>query len=213
MRIAILTSGRFHVLDLARELASFGHDVRFYSLLPRWRTRQFGLPDECNQWLGPYVAPFYAAAFAARGTAAQSLMDNALIAALDVAASKLIAPCDAFIGMSGMCLRTIEHLRRGGGGTRIFLERGSKHIVEQRRILQEAWSRQSGHGRRHLSAWTVARELAEYALVDRVSVPSRHAARSFVERGFPEDQLLVNPYGVALDMFRAHLHAPTGTPT
>jgi hypothetical protein len=41
MRIAILTSGRFHACDLARELAKHEHDVRFYSLVPPSRTRRF----------------------------------------------------------------------------------------------------------------------------------------------------------------------------
>ena len=33
MRINILSPGRFHVCDLARELARNGHDVKFYSSL------------------------------------------------------------------------------------------------------------------------------------------------------------------------------------
>ena len=32
LRIAIATGGRFHVLDLARELDALGHEVRFYSV-------------------------------------------------------------------------------------------------------------------------------------------------------------------------------------
>jgi hypothetical protein len=53
MRIAVLTFGRFWVCDLARELDSLGHDVAFYSLVPSWRTRKFGLPNRCNRWLAP----------------------------------------------------------------------------------------------------------------------------------------------------------------
>jgi hypothetical protein len=30
MRVAIVTTGRFHVLDLARELAALGHNVAIY---------------------------------------------------------------------------------------------------------------------------------------------------------------------------------------
>ena len=72
MQVAILTSGRFHVCDLARELDALGHEVAFYSLVPPSRTRRFGLPSRCNRWLGPYVAPFYALARATRGTALES---------------------------------------------------------------------------------------------------------------------------------------------
>src|SRR5690242_18534482 len=34
LRIAIATGGRFHVLDLARELAALGHEVQLYSFVP-----------------------------------------------------------------------------------------------------------------------------------------------------------------------------------
>ena len=53
-RIAIATAGRFHVLDLARELAALGHEVRFYSMLPPSRTASFGLQADststCCRW-------------------------------------------------------------------------------------------------------------------------------------------------------------------
>ena len=48
LRIAIATFGRFHVLDLARELSALGHDVRFYSYVPRMRAIRFGLPKRCH---------------------------------------------------------------------------------------------------------------------------------------------------------------------
>ena len=60
MRVAILTSGRFHVCDLARELAAHGHDVAYWSLTSPWRTARFGLPTRCNRWLMPLLAPVYA---------------------------------------------------------------------------------------------------------------------------------------------------------
>ena len=57
LNIAIATVGRFHVLDLARELHALGHDVRFYSCVPRARARSFGLPDECHIPLLPLALP------------------------------------------------------------------------------------------------------------------------------------------------------------
>src|SRR5271168_495340 len=57
LRIAIATAGRFHVLDLARELHALGHHVSFYSYVPRARARRFGLPDECHVSLLPLVLP------------------------------------------------------------------------------------------------------------------------------------------------------------
>ena len=48
----------------------------------------------------------------------------------------------------------------------------------------------------------VAREEEEYDLADRISVPSRNAALSFVKRGFPSDKIIVNSLGVDLSVFK-----------
>jgi hypothetical protein len=44
LRVAIATAGRFHVLDLARELNALGYAVDFYSYVPKTRALRFGLP-------------------------------------------------------------------------------------------------------------------------------------------------------------------------
>ncbi|MGA9995548.1 MAG: glycosyltransferase family 4 protein [Pyrinomonadaceae bacterium] len=198
MRIAILTSGRFWACDLARELDALGHDVSFYSLVPPWRTRRFGLPDRCNRWLAPYVTPFYALASAARGTSLESRANSWLTIALDKAASIFIRQCDLFIGLSGMCLHTIETVKRKYGA-KVFIERGSRHILSQREIL-ESLPRRPGASP-PVPQWAVDRELAEYDLADTIVVPSSHVVRSFVERGFDEARIFRNPYGVDLKMF------------
>lgn len=199
-----MTSGRFHVCDLARELDALGHDVSFYSLVPPWRTRRFGLPDKCNRWLGPYVAPFYALACATRGTALESQSNSFLTRALDRIASKLVQPCDVFIGMSGMCLRTLQTVRRKYGA-RILVERGSRHILSQKEIL-DSLPRPVGSPS-PVAEWSVKRELAEYDLADTIVVPSSHVVRSFTEKGIDASRLFLNPYGVDLKMF-----PPTNAP-
>lgn len=47
MRIGIASLGRFHVLDLARELDVLGEEVQFHSYVPRKRAERFGLPLFC----------------------------------------------------------------------------------------------------------------------------------------------------------------------
>ena len=46
IRIAVVTIGRFHLLDLARELSTLGYEVQFWSLLPFYRVKNFGLPKK-----------------------------------------------------------------------------------------------------------------------------------------------------------------------
>ena len=206
MKIAILTTGRFHVCDLARELDALGHAVAFYSLVPPWRTRQFGLPGRCNRWLAPLVAPVLLTQRAAARTRWAETADHALAAALDFCASKVIERCDVLIGMSGLASATAAAARRRFGA-RIFIERGSRHILSQREILQ-ALPRRPG-SKPPVPEWAVRRELTDYDLADTVVVPSRHVVESFLERGFPQTRLFRNPYGVSLSMFPA-TRAPTG---
>ncbi|MCB9734358.1 MAG: glycosyltransferase family 4 protein [Deltaproteobacteria bacterium] len=203
MKIAILTAGRFHVLDLARELTRLGHEVAFYSLVPPWTTRRFGLPPHADRWLGPLLGPAFLASRALARTPARGVAQRALVEAIDRVGERLVGSCDAFIGMAGMSLRTLRRARRRGAVT--FVERGSLHIAAQQAILADAGPR----GR--VADWVVAREEAEYAAADYVSVPSRLAERSFVERGVPAQRLVRNPYGVSLDEFPP-TPAPPGPP-
>lgn len=48
-RIALATAGRFHVLDLARELCQLGEDVRFYSYVPKSQALRYGLPAHAQR--------------------------------------------------------------------------------------------------------------------------------------------------------------------
>jgi glycosyltransferase involved in cell wall biosynthesis len=194
MRISILTSGRFHVCDLARELDALGHEVKFYSCVPKFITRRFGLPDRCNRSLLPYVAPLFFLMRKTQNTRFQPLFEKLFIRALDAVASCLVGRCDVFIGMSGMSTRTAKAVRRKYGA-QIWIERGSRHILSQKEILDAL------PGSHRVSRFAVQRELADYELADTIVVPSRHVERSFLERGCPKEKLFRNPYGVDLKMF------------
>ncbi|MGI9628165.1 MAG: glycosyltransferase, partial [Longimicrobiales bacterium] len=187
MRIAILTSGRFHVLDLARELDALGHDVAFWSLVPRRRARRFGLPDRCHRWLAPWVAPALLAwSTGRRFPGAEIRLRRALIGSIDLAASTLIEPCDALIAMSGMSQRTLTTARRRFGAS-LFLERSSLHIEAQKAILEDGPNRRGS-----FPQWIVDRELAEYQLADTIVVPSDNVRRSFAIKGIPEERTFLN---------------------
>ena len=201
LRIAIVTSGRFHVLDLARELAALGHDVTFYSHVPRRRAEQFGLPAKCHRALLPYVFPLVAL----QRKAPQLLRDRVDVMLqwlLDRVAARLLEPCDVFIGMSGLCVQSAR-CARAKYGAKVFLERGSRHVLSQKDILEAI----PGIRRPVVPDFNVKRELQGYAFADVISVPSQHVERSFAERGIPKSKIFRNPYGVDLQMFQ-----PTPTP-
>lgn len=194
IKIGIASLGRFHVLDLARELDALGEDVRFYSYVPRGRAERFGLPARCQRGFLPFVAPLLAWQHMAPKfwPAGQ---EEAMAHALDAAAIARMAPCDVFIAMSGMYLRAARHAKRKFGA-RVYLERGSQHILAQRRILEKL------SAARKPSDFIVERECAGYELADRIAVPSSPVVNSFMtEAPHLEPKLFVNPYGVDLDTF------------
>jgi starch synthase len=209
LRIAILTSGRFHVCDLARELILLGHDVLFYSCLPKSRTRQFGVPDSAARSLLPWVGPAFVMMRRTQGTQLQHLGERALVESIRRVAPRRLEECDAFIGMSGMSFDAAI-TARDKFGAEIWIERGSRHILSQRRILDQI---DTGTRPSAVSDFAVRQELADYRIADRVAVPSRHVARSFLEEGFDAKKLFVNPYGVDLKMFPATPAPPRDPPT
>jgi glycosyltransferase involved in cell wall biosynthesis len=193
LRIAIATAGRFHVLDLARELDALGHHVSFYSYVPRARARRFGLPDECHVSLLPLVLP---------AVAWQRLMprllpkmrERMLCALLNRAVMMRLRPCDVFICMSGIYLEAARFAKQRYGAT-IWLHRGSRHILSQDEILMAV------PGAERPSTLAIRRELAGYALADRIVIQAAHVEESFRRDAAAHNKLFRNPTGANLSMF------------
>ncbi|MBK9241944.1 MAG: glycosyltransferase family 4 protein [Acidobacteria bacterium] len=197
LKVAIATVGRFHVLDLARELDRLGHDVSFWCAMTTRQTRRYGLPARAHRGLLPWLLPMLAAQRygGARLAAASS---RSLLEATDRLIARRLEPCDVFIGMSGLAVQSARKAR-AAYGAKVFIERGSRHILSQKAILDDLLRR--GFAARTVPESDVARECAGYALADRVVVPSAHAKQSFVDEGFPAERLFCNPYGVDVAMF------------
>ena len=83
---------------------------------------------------------------------------------------------------------------------KVIIERGSTHISNQTDILKEEYKR-NNIPFVATDPRIIERELREYELADAISVPSRYAALSFMERGIEEKKLIVNPLGVDPDTF------------
>jgi glycosyltransferase involved in cell wall biosynthesis len=201
LRIGIASAGRFHVLDLARELSQLGHDVRFYSYVPKSRGRRFGLADACQAPVTGWVSPLLAWQRLAPRLGART-QDHLMHLALDRAVAARLEPCDVFIFMSGIYLEAARAARRRFGA-RLWLERGSAHIETQDEILATI------PGAERPSRQTREREVAGYALADRIVIASRFSERSFAGR--PEAaKLFRNPYGVDLEHFPLSPRPPLG---
>jgi glycosyltransferase involved in cell wall biosynthesis len=193
LNIAIATAGRFHLLDLARELHALGHHVRFYSYVPRARARRFGLPAECHIPLLPLVLPAVAWE-RMMPRLLPRMRERMLYASLNRAVMMRLRPCDVFICMSGIYLEAARFAKERFGAT-IWLHRESRHILSQDEILAVV------PGAERPSRLAIRRELEGYGLADRVVVPSRHVTESFRQHRPIFGKLFYNPYGVDLAMF------------
>ena len=193
LKIAVASAGRFHVLDLARELNALGHYVKFYSYVPRAQVRRFGLRDECHVSLLPLILPVVAWQRLAPRVMSKTL-ERSLYALLNRAVIMRLRPCDVFVCMSGIYLEAARFAKEHYGAT-IWLERGSRHILSQDEILATI------PGAERPSPLAIQRELAGYELADRIVIPSRHVGESFRSNGSTYVKLFYNPYGVDLAMF------------
>ena len=73
------------------------------------------------------------------------------------------------------------------------MDRGSRHILSQDKILAECNSSERP------SALTISWELEGYEIADRISIPSSHVDESFREYQITKSEVI--PYGVDLRMF------------
>lgn len=189
MVINVISTHRFHLLDLARELSSLGYDVRFYSYVPVRRAQEFGLKrNDCVSFLW-LVWPFFALLKIAPKQLRETIIwcRNLLI---DWYVSKTMRQCDICIGIGTVYIKAFEAAKKRGATT--ILEWGSKHIIEQRTQFGSI---------KDYSLRTLNRELKQYDICDYISIPASHVKNSFLRQGISNEKLIVNPYGVDLSQF------------
>ncbi len=195
IKINVCSAGRFHLLDLARELDANGFDVKFYSFITTKRAEKYGLPRGCNSSLLIQLFPFVILEriLFKRSQWARRLRKLAQ----DLITGIFMRKCDVIIALSGNYVYTIRKAKRNG--SIIILERGSKHILEQKKILEDI---NLNGNIDYVPENDVKREFIGYDIADYISIPSQHVKESFLKYDFPEDKIFINPYGVDIRMFR-----------
>ena len=205
LRVGIATSGRFHLLDLARELDALGVDVRFYSYVSRKRARKFGLPAHCHVALLPFVFPLVALERLFPRVFPRTI-ERLMCWALDTLVILRMRRCDVFVCMSGIYLNAPRFAKRRYGAL-VVLHRASRHILSQRDILARLSKAQQ------VTPFIIRRELRGYDMADCIAVPSFQVAESFAPWPDHARKLFLNPYGVALEQFPLRRGTPSLEPT
>lgn len=191
MKITIAASHRFHLLDLARELETQGHEVCFYSYVPNKRAVKFGLSAKASCSLYGLMLPFLAFVKLSKGASWSVKLINIV---LDYYVAWFMKPCDVYIALGTVYQNSLLAAKKKYGATTI-LEWGSKHIEEQQRIMAETPNFVPQ------DSFFTERSLKGYEYADYIAIASDHVKQSFLEKGIPLSKLIQNPYGVDLSMF------------
>lgn len=190
MKINIAATHRFHLLDLARELADLGHDVKFYSYVPYSRSKKFGLKRQNTCSIFIYIFPIL---ILERLFSKSNLILKLKFSIIDFILTHFTRKCDFFIGLGTVYKNAFIKAKKNGAIT--ILEWGSKHILEQEKNIT------LNSKAKKLSTYFINKDLYNYEIVDYIAIPSLHVKNSFLEYEFSPKKLLINPYGVDLNMF------------
>ncbi len=195
MKVSVSVHGRWHAFDLAAGLFRRGLFSQLTTTYPRMIARRF-VPDDMRIISAPLLE------FRRR------LYDRFKLGQkpdLPVAESfgrftarHLEDQSDVLVGWSSATLEAIDIAR--SMGKKIVIERGSSHIVHQKKVLGEVYEKLamkfSGP-----DPGIVEREIEEYRLADAIAVPTKFAADTFELNGVERSKLFINPYGVDLTKF------------
>lgn len=194
MQVCISVGARFHAFDLAWQMQKRGFLRRLITSYPKFKVKEWGIE---NQKIRTVISH----ELLTRGwkTLAQRFRLKAdpqfhFNSRYDRIASRYIpADTDVFVGWSSMSVRSIRRAKQLNART--VLERNSTHIVYQRNILMEEYSR-FGVQPQLPDPRMIDRELQEYDEVDYICVPGSFAYQSFIQQGVPKEKLLQVPFGV-----------------
>jgi len=200
MQVVQAVNGVFHHFDLARELEAKGYLSRIYSTFPWKRLEREGVQRRYVRnfpWIHP--AQFVASRYFNLPHSLNQQISYLNFVTFDSFIARTLPACDAYVALSGSGLKSGKKAQLLGA--KYVCDRGSSHIRYQDRIVSEEYRRWSVE-RQVCDPRMIAREEAEYALADAITVPSEFARRSFLEMGVPAAKIKKVPYGVRLDRFQ-----------
>ncbi|MDO6803815.1 glycosyltransferase family 4 protein [Wenyingzhuangia sp. 1_MG-2023] len=195
MKINIASfGGRTHMLDTAKELEKFGHEVRFYSFVPTKRAVKFGLKKECNKSYFFLAMPFLALQKVTRRSFWSVYLFHRFF---DFYVGMIMPSCDVFIGQSPLHVFALKRAKKSFKAITI-LERGSSHILTMIKILKTI---PTNKDKDVMPSMFIKRDLKGYEIADFISIASDFQKRSFIENKISLCKLLINPYGVSTASF------------
>jgi starch synthase len=199
MKVTQAVFGVFHHFELAHQLHRRNHLQKIYSTWPWARLKREGLPRSLvSSFPLLHTTDYLLHRTGFHSQRLSSKMNAWTALSFDRWTNSRIAPCDAFIAISGAGLVTGRKVQANGG---IFIcDRGSTHQRYQEYVVAEEycrWNLPHPLSKPHIAQ----REEEIYATANAITVPSTVAKRSFLQMGIASEKIHVIPYGVRLDHF------------
>jgi glycosyltransferase involved in cell wall biosynthesis len=197
-RVVLTTHGRFHSFDLAEQLQRAGLLRAIFTPYPKFKLRDTRVDPALIRSFPWVLGAHRLLASQPVPLAVKQSLQHWSGQAIDQYAKLTRPDCEILMALSGGGLSSGEAVQRAGG--RYVCDRGSTHMRYQMSILAEEYDL-AGIPFNPDAERTIIREEREYAQADAITVPSRFAAHSFVERGVDPAKLHTIPYGVDLKDF------------
>ncbi len=198
LKIILSVGGRFHFFNLAHELYKHGYLERLITSYPKFEAVKYGIPrDRIKSILIKEI--LY-----------RSLQSMPLLMGdrfglqffiediFDRLSVKYVTPSDFFIGFSSFSLYSMQRAKKLGA--KVILDHGGAHMLFREIILREEYKLHGIVG--PLNPKSTQKALKEYKEADYICIPSSFVKRTFLDYGFPEEKLVLVPYGVDLTEFK-----------
>ena len=201
MKISLITIGRFHHFNLARQLHKHHVLNEIFSGFPKLKLRnETKIPKEKIKTFPYFQLPsmIFDTYLGKIFPQINDQLSNLSHRTLSLKASQRISESNILIASSRSGLEAGNKIKKNGG---IFVcDRGSTHIEFQNEILKDEYKnlKLPYH---HISNESIHRECEEYSLSDFIAVPSTCVLNSFLKKGINKNKLFLNPYGVNLETF------------
>lgn len=197
-KVTIVVGGRWHAIDLARELHQAGWLHRLITNYPKFKTRQWGVPDSKVVSL-PLTLLLNRVIPKLGGEAWQRKFQPHSFRLFGEAAVRYLEGSTLIHGWSAVAEPSLIWAKQRE--IPFVVEHSSAHISVQSQILKHEYQKLGIDYTEAIHPEIMAQELREYALADRITVPSLFTKRTFLQQGFTEQNLIHNPFGTSLETF------------
>lgn len=201
MKIAIISQGRSHLINLARTIEKEKlADVVFYTMMPASRCAQFGYNGKVRSFLFPCgifqvlidklpINPYR-----------KSALRFHVRKLFDKLCSVFLKRCDVLIGLNGTAACSTKKAKTKFNAITIC-DQGSSYIKTQEKVRKS-------YSNVDIPAEQTNFMISHYDTADYLMTACEYVRNSDIENGIKPERILLNPYGVDIRQF-----APTDKPT